>query len=91
MSRSVIYSFSGKRFGFKVSIYKFGVSNEIRRTWCDMTTENWPKDKNAMLEKLMEVGIINDIYSDKQSNNDNGNSKKRMKNNRKRIRKRKKY
>eukprot|EP00944_MAST-04C_sp_MAST-4C-sp1_P011048 g11048.t1 len=69
----------------EVFIYKFGVSNEIRRSWSDMTSSNWPVDQQAMIERLKERGIVSDIYGEGI-----GVDKKKTKS-RKRTRKRKKY
>ena len=79
--------------GNGISIYKMGVSNEIRRAWVDMTSSNWPQDEQAMMEKLQEKGIVTDIYSDEpvNNNNTNNNRKKSKKKDRRRTRKRKKY
>ena len=73
-------------------IYKFGVSNEIRRAWSDMTSANWPVDQQAMIERLRETGIASDIYGEEIGNGSSAskNNKKKAKS-RKRTRKRKKY
>ena len=76
----------------EVFIYKFALSNEIRRAWSDMTSSNWPVDQEAMIERLRERGIASDIYGEDSGNGSSvGRNDKKKSKSRKRMRKRKKY